>query len=79
MAMDRMRKEVARSAMLDDLTGPEAKPTPPAAAAFERGNDESSERSGRAVRLLVIDLDGFQDGLTTPHATPPATPLKHLP
>ncbi len=57
MAMDRLRKEVADLALLDDLTGVANR-----RHLLQRLTEECSrsERSGEPFSLLVIDLDGFK-------------------
>ena len=57
MAMDRLRKEVADLALLDDLTGVGNR-----RHLMQRLTEECarSERSGKPFALLVIDLDGFK-------------------
>jgi hypothetical protein len=57
MAMDRLRKEVADLALLDDLTGVGNR-----RHLLQRLGEECarSERSGESFALLVIDLDGFK-------------------
>jgi diguanylate cyclase (GGDEF)-like protein len=57
MTIDRLRKEVADLALLDDLTGVGNR-----RHLLQRLSEECarSERSGEAFALLVIDLDGFK-------------------
>jgi diguanylate cyclase (GGDEF)-like protein len=57
MAIDRLRDEVAKLALLDDLTGVGNR-----RHLLQRLTEECarSERSGEPFALLVIDLDGFK-------------------
>jgi len=57
MAVDRLRKEVADLALIDDLTGVANR-----RHLMQRLTEECAraERSGKPFSLLVIDLDGFK-------------------